>query len=127
MQQLDLRPLSLGEILDRTFSLYRRHFLLFLGIAAIPQLFMLGVNLIQVLVLQPIPKAGGHVSSPSSGIFAFGIIGAILGLFVYIVVYLFAHGGTIYAVSDLYLGRPTTIGESLKKMWGQLLNLLGVS
>jgi hypothetical protein len=36
MADLDLRPLSLGEILDRTFSLYRRHFILFLGINAFP-------------------------------------------------------------------------------------------
>jgi hypothetical protein len=31
MATLDLRPLSLGELLDRTFFLYRRHFLLFVG------------------------------------------------------------------------------------------------
>ena len=36
MAALDLRPLSLGELLDRTFFLYRRNFLLFVGIAAIP-------------------------------------------------------------------------------------------
>ena len=41
MAALDLRPLSLGELLDRTFFLYRRHFLLFLGIAAIPYLLVL--------------------------------------------------------------------------------------
>jgi hypothetical protein len=34
MPELDLRPLSLGEILDRTFTLYRRNFLLFFGITA---------------------------------------------------------------------------------------------
>ena len=28
-------PASLGEVLDRTFTLYRRHFLLFVGIAAV--------------------------------------------------------------------------------------------
>jgi hypothetical protein len=38
MPAMDLRPLSLGEILDRTFSLYRRFFLLFIGISAIPRL-----------------------------------------------------------------------------------------
>ncbi len=129
MQQLDLRPLSLGEILDRTFSLYRRHFLLFLGIAAIPQLLTLGLNLAQVMVLQPsVRPATTHLSpGAAGGLMAFGVVGAIIGFFVYIVTYLFAQGGTIYAVSDLYLGRPTTIGESLKKMWGQLLNLFGVS
>ena len=33
MTNSDLRPLSLGEILDRTFSFYRQHFALFVGIA----------------------------------------------------------------------------------------------
>jgi hypothetical protein len=47
MPELDLRPLSLGEILDRTFTLYRRNFLLFTGIIAIPQLMVLAFNLAQ--------------------------------------------------------------------------------
>ena len=129
MQQLNLRPLSLGEILDRTFSLYRRHFLLFLGIAAIPNLLTLGLNLAQVFMMQPqVPGAKGTAfAARSSGLLAFGIVGAIIGVIVYVVAYLFAQGGTIYAVSDLYLGRPTTIGASLRRMWGHLLNLLGVS
>ena len=124
MQQIDLRPLSLGEILDRTFSLYRRHFLLFLGIAAIPHLLTLALNLVQVLMLQG--GKGSTATQPSNGLMAFGLFGIFIWLFVYIVAYLFAQGGTIYAVSDLYLGHPTTINSSLRKMWGQLLNLLGV-
>ena len=31
-----LRPSTLGEILDRTALLYRRNFLLFAGVAALP-------------------------------------------------------------------------------------------
>jgi hypothetical protein len=50
MATLDLRPLSLGELLDRTFTLYRGHFLLFLGISAIPQVFVLVIQLAQALV-----------------------------------------------------------------------------
>ena len=45
MTALDLRPLSLGELLDRTFFLYRRNFLLFTGIAAIPYSLCLVMNL----------------------------------------------------------------------------------
>jgi hypothetical protein len=45
MAALDLRPLSLGELLDRTFSLYRKHFFLFVGIAAIPYSFFFIINL----------------------------------------------------------------------------------
>ena len=31
----ELRPLSLGEILDRTFTLYRKRFWLFAGLAVV--------------------------------------------------------------------------------------------
>jgi hypothetical protein len=48
MSTLDLRPLSIGELLDRTFSLYRRNFLLFIGISAIPQLLVLALQLAQI-------------------------------------------------------------------------------
>ena len=37
----DLRPLSLGELLDRCFFLYRKNFLLFAGIVALPHLVLL--------------------------------------------------------------------------------------
>src|SRR2546430_13250217 len=40
--------------------------------------------------------------------------------------YLFAQGGTVFAVSELYLGRTTTIGASLGRMRGQLGSLFGV-
>jgi hypothetical protein len=122
MAELDLRPLSLGEILDRTFALYRRNFLLFFGITALPQLLVLGFNLSQMLLT-------GRLGAPkvlSGSSIGLGIIGMLMGLIVYLVAYLFAHGGTVYAVSDLYLGRSTSIGASLRRMRGQAGSLLGV-
>jgi hypothetical protein len=131
MAELDLRPLSLGEFLDCTFSLYRCHFLLFLGITAIPQLLILALNLTQTLLAKmPASPANPPVeqlqSATSGGLMAFGIVGVIVGLVIYFVAYLFAQGGTVFAVSELYLGRTTTIGASLGRMRGQLGSLLGV-
>lgn len=125
MADLDLRPLSLGEILDRTFSLYRRNFILFLGIAALPNLLVLGLNLAGTLVSTgaETPSRGGA----SSPLLALGIGGIIVGVIVYFLVYLLAQGGTVYAVSELYLGHTTSIGESLKKMRGRVLQLFGVT
>jgi len=131
MAGLDLRPLSLGEILDRTFSLYRRHFLLFLGITAIPHLLILAMNLAQTLLIKmpavpESPPVEQLQSASSGGMMAFGIVGVLVGLVIYFVAYLFAQGGTVFAVSELYLGRTTTIGASLGRMRGQLGSLLGV-
>jgi hypothetical protein len=39
-----LHPMHLGEILDRTFEMYRRNFALFAGIAAVPALLLLGIR-----------------------------------------------------------------------------------
>jgi hypothetical protein len=128
MPSPDLRPLSLGEILDRTFSLYRRNFLLFVGITAIPQLFVLAMQLIQVLL-----SPAGIGKTQRSNLATMGttgtvalVVGAIVGLVVYMVAYLFAHGGTVFAVSELNLGRNTTIGASLRRMRGQAAGLFGV-
>lgn len=131
MADLDLRPLSLGEILDRTFTLYRRNFVLFLGINALPHLLILAMNIAATL-LGSAPTAAGYPASTSvqarasTGLMAFGFIGLLIGLIIYMVVYLFSQGGTVFAVSELYLGRSTTIGASLGRMRGQLGSLFGV-
>jgi hypothetical protein len=131
MADLDLRPLSLGEILDRTFSIYRKNFLLFAGITAFPQLLVLALGLAQTLFMT-VPAAQRNVpaeqllAGPSGNLVAFGLIGGLVGVVVYLVAYLFAQGGTVFAVSELYLGRTTTIGASLGRMRGQLLSLFGV-
>ena len=122
MADLDLRPLSLGEILDRTFSLYRRNFLLFVGITAIPQLLVLALHLTQVFMT----TGGTGAKQVQPGLGAFGIIGAVVGFIVYLIAYLYAQGGTVYAVSDLYLGRPTSIGAALRRMRGEAGTLFGV-
>ncbi|HXR38290.1 MAG TPA: hypothetical protein VN776_04330 [Terracidiphilus sp.] len=46
--QTNLRPMSLGEILDRTAQLYRNNFVLFAGIAAVYSGVMLVLNLVQI-------------------------------------------------------------------------------
>ena len=44
----DWRPMNLGEILDRTFEIYRKNVLVFVGIAAFPALAMLSIHLIDI-------------------------------------------------------------------------------
>jgi len=111
MAGLELRPLSLGEVLDRTFSLYRRHFLLFLGISGIPQLLVLGFQLAQRALLPSV---------------VLNLVATFLLLIVSVFAYLFAQGGTILAVSEFYLGRPTSIAESLRRVWDEIGPLFGV-
>jgi hypothetical protein len=131
MSGMDLRPLSLGEILDRTFTLYRRNFLLFLGITAIPHLLLLAFNIVQAMLTPaPVPVSAptvenfqGSVPAVFGGVLFFGIVA---GGLVLLLAWLFSLGATVFAVSDLYLGRPTSIGQSFGRMRGELLSLFGV-
>jgi hypothetical protein len=134
MSTLELRPLSIGELLDRTFSLYRRNFLLFIGISAIPQLLVLAFQLLETSFMPtrfPVrPPASAEFQAGAfdlSGGSLLGIFGiGIVAFFIYVVAYLFSQGGTVFAVSELYLGRTTTIGQSLGRVRGELWSLFGV-
>ncbi len=129
MADLDLRPLSLGEILDRTFSIYRSNFLLFIGIAAIPQAVMLIYNLAQAAFVS-VPAISGTPHSaprfPTAGLVGGVIGGFFVAMVIYFAAFIYAHGAAVHAVSDLYLGRSATILGSFRKMRGVALNLLGV-
>lgn len=118
MTGLELRPLSLGEILDRTFTLYRRHFLVFIGISGIPELIVLAFTLTRLFTVGPATLGAGSV--------AVNVVLTLLILVANILAYLFSQGGTILAVSDIYLGRSASIGEALRKTAGELAPLFGV-
>jgi len=121
MTAFDLRPLSLGEILDRTFTLYRRNFLLFAGISAIPQTLVLALNVIALLFGNR--AAAGAL--PGVGI----VVGVVIGLIVIIVsvlAFFISQGATILAVKELYLGRTASILESLRRTRGEIGPIFGV-
>jgi len=129
METVELRPLSLGELLDRTFSLYRSHFWLFVGIMAIPSAFMIPVNFL-VYSLQ-----GSMVNTAASGrppiMPTPGLIGGIAaGYFLFLivigVVYAIATGAATCAVADAYLGRSATVRGSFGRIRGRFWRLMGV-
>jgi hypothetical protein len=92
--------LTIGELLDRTFFYYRRHFVLFVGIAALPSVVLLVFQL--AAVLAKFNEGGPLVTA----------IIALATLFVYLVTGTLAHGATVVAVSQLLLGRETSIAEA---------------
>ena len=133
MATLDLRPLSLGELLDRTFTLYRGHFLLFLGISAIPQVFVLVIQLAQALVAPasnifslPNPNLPAQMPQFSVTGFAYMLAFMFAAGIVSVVAYLLSQGATVIAVSDLYLGRTTTLGGAFRRVRGKLATIFGV-
>ncbi len=123
MASLDLRPLSLGEILDRAFSLYRSHFLLFIGIAAIPSAVNLAANLIQVGLNAYLLKSAPE--SMMAGL-TIGVALRVVFMLIAVVCYFVSQAGSVRAVSELYLGRETTITASLGGVREHIAPLFGV-
>jgi len=113
MTVVELRPLSLGELLDRTFSLYRNHFWLFVGITAIPYLLLLGPGLLidaaQSLIREN-PLVAGLMAGLLTLLVALGTL----------IAYGLTQAATVFAVSEVYLGRPISIRESYARVYGDI-------
>jgi hypothetical protein len=94
-----LRPLSAGEILDVSFTLYRRHF----GALATVALVCTGVPLVLRLFLE---AAGGFLAN---------LWLALVYMIVLVVLNLVATAATVFIVSESYLGRPIAAREALRR------------
>ena len=94
-----LRPLSMGEILDVSFQLYRRHF------AALAMVALICSGL-PVLLSLFIEASGGmlqHVWLTLAYYLIFVVLSAI------------ATAATVFIVSESYLGRPLSAAEALSR------------
>ena len=118
-----LRPMSTGEVLDRTFNLYRNNFQLFAGIATILSLLSLVGALLLVFMGGGALTATPDLRNP--GAFVLLILAWGIGyLLCYLVGYALSQGATIYAVSKVHLGQRTTIKESYNKIRPQLGSII---
>lgn len=121
MDTTELRPLALGELLDRTFRLYRSHFWLFTGIMVIPSAF--SIPFTTYFFSTQTSAITGAVPTPKFAI--------VLGLFVFTffclfwAVYSLAIGATTYAVSEAYLGQKVTVRGAYGKVRGNFWRILG--
>ena len=111
---VDLRSLTLAELLDRSFTLYRNHFWLFAGITAIAQ------GLVFIVML-PFGYWVGAAAVKSAGMSPGKLVmaGGIGGLLT-LVAYFASEVATIYAVSEIYLGRSVTIRQAYSRARGKI-------
>ncbi len=123
-----LRPLNLGEILDRTAQLYRRNFWLFVGTAALPLLivFALAIPAGAIFLIPGIAGSRAAGLSPAE----IGIIALIVlvALPIYLAVYVYSYAGITQATVSVHLGEKPTIRATLKsvhtRFWTYLWYLL---
>ena len=122
MSEVDLRPMTLGEVLDRTFKLYKSNFLLFAGITAWPFLVLLVINIgFAGSGLGARPAAG---TVTPSGMLPSMIAGGITFGLLYLFLLGAAQAATVFAVSDLYLGRPTGLRDCYKRVGAKAVRVI---
>jgi hypothetical protein len=120
---LRLRPFEIGDVLDETFRMYRRHFLLFAGISvilAIPSAALFGLAYGSL-------TGALQTSSAVTGTPDFTVLLASFGaaLAVSILILPFTHAAVIYATCESAQGRPVTAGGVLAGVGRRYLPLLG--
>jgi hypothetical protein len=126
VETAELRPLSLGELLDRTFTLYRNHFWVFVGIMAIPASFGIPVNYLVLAFQGNSFSAGRPPLVPSPGLILGFIVGFLAFAIVLILVHSIALAAVTHAVSEAYLGRRSTVRDSYGSLRGKFWRLMGV-
>lgn len=113
-----LRPLSTGELLDRTFALYRSHFALFVGIFALPHLLVLAYQCVGLTFQSPNPQLANILLTSLWSIGA-GLLS--------LAVSATSQAATVIAVSQVHLDRPASVMDSFSKVKGQILGVVGLS
>jgi len=125
---LDLRPLTLGELLDRSFSIYRKHFWLFVGIMALPSVLALALSVLSLLITAAVPTPphdGTLQQAPAvtmrTVMWVMTLSVAVLvTVVIYFITYAVALGATTVAVSQIYMDRPGTIRSAFTPLKGKV-------
>lgn len=129
MTPFELRPLAIGELLDRVFSLYKRHLSTVVGIMAVPSLFNLLLAL-GMLTLQharggPLFTPGQRLDSPALMTTLIEVFGLILvAIVIYWIAYMLAVGAITVVIAEVYAGRDIGIGGAYARARQQLGRLL---
>ena len=109
-----LRPLSISELLDRAFSLYRNHFVAFAGITMFPQLPVLALRLgnsALIISRHAVPRPLAILIILAGNFLALGV----------------SHAATVMAVSDVHLDRKASMGSAYAAAWKSLPRVIWIS
>lgn len=120
----EIRPMSLGEILDMGFRILRNHFAVLVGLAAMIYVPLLLMGSVAQLIL---PQ--GAETSPDDIRAALPLLLGVLGAAAVwaLVAWPVASAAITHAVGELYLGRSATFAESLRTGWSLVWPLSGTS
>lgn len=115
MTSAHLHPMGIGEILDGTLSLYRKHFGAMFATVLLPSLLTVPFNA-TVVRADSVGEAAFTATSLSM-MFVFGIIGGIAALV--------ALGALARQTSRAFLGAEVSIRDGVVTGWRRLVPLIG--
>ena len=119
-QGIQLHPMGIGEILDSSFRLMRKHFFMFFLILMIPQATFFLIS----KIVQFFARGGVEQGAPMSMGVGFAV-SFLLAILIVVILQFWAQGALIFAVSETYLGHRTSLGASYGAMRSRLGRLLG--
>jgi hypothetical protein len=121
-----LRPLEIGDVLDETFRMYRRHFLLFAGLSvafALPLAIFAGYGFWSFFdqALSGVYNTTTANTPDFSGI----LVGLGIGYLVYFAVLPLQYGAITYAICESAQGRPVRVAAVLRGALRRYLHVAG--
>lgn len=123
MQTNEFRPMSVGQIVDQTFRLYRRNFVRFMVIVAIVQVPIALLTLMLNLISRRIVEE----RSASDAAAAVAISGILIVLFFAMISKSLSNAALLKSVSESYLGRSVTVGQAYRFVLPKLWTLIAAS
>ncbi len=119
MEPQQFQPMTIGQILDRTFRLYSKHLITFIAIVA--------VVLVPLTVLQmPLTKLQIEAGADSTAWLAGALAGLLLSVLA-IVGHVLSTGALLKAISNAYMGEEVSVSSSYRFVLPKLLSLIGAS
>ena len=122
-----LRPLSIGEILDRSFALYRANFWLFVGIGSLSAVVQLVLNAIQLVIFRGIVPTLQQVQAQFHSHSAERQIGSGITGVIVLLASAVTQAAAVWALSEVYLGRRAAIGQSVRTVIGRWYRFVGIA
>ena len=115
----EIRPMSVGEILDTGIRLLRNHFSLLVAISATAYV-PLGIAQFGFALI----GSGADQEHSAAILMPIVIVIGLMALIIVVAIPVSATAMTM-ALGDLYVGRPTSVGKALGQSWSILLPVVG--
>ncbi len=123
---LRLRPLEIGDLLDETFRIYRRHFLLFAGLSVVLSIPTAGLQGYSFFTLfNNFLQSANSVQGPDFNSLVPSLVVLGIGYVISLLLSPFSYGAVIYAACESALGHPVTVWDALRGITRRYFPILG--